>query len=274
MPELPEITWIAQQMQRELPGKSITDIEVLQPKCLNLPVEDFRRALAGAQILSVRSRGKWIFCETSRGWLLLCLGMGGEILLVTRPALPQKWRVLFDLSAAGGAASCLAVNFWWFGYAHFAARLEEHHMTAGLGPNALDLDAPALQALLEKRRGTLKSFLLDQDRIAGIGNFYVHDILFQARLHPLRPIQSLSPAEIAALAQAMRQRLQLSLEKGGFSYEKDLYGNPGGFGMEHLLIAYQESKPCPTCGSAIQKIKTGSTSGFICPQCQPLTITN
>lgn len=110
MPELPEITNLARQMKAELVGKTIGGIEVLQPKSLNVPEEDFIAALTGAKIRDVSARGKWIFVETTRGWLLLCLGMGGEILLVTRDALPEKRRLVFDFTDG----TCLAVNFWWW----------------------------------------------------------------------------------------------------------------------------------------------------------------
>jgi formamidopyrimidine-DNA glycosylase len=264
MAELPEIYLIAQQMKTELVGKTITGVEVKQPKCLNIPPDLFADALSGTNITDVNYRGKWIFVQTSQGWFFLCLGMGGEILLVNRSSLPEKHRVIIDFADR----SCLAINFWWFGYVHYADSLTNHKMTAGLGPNAIDLDFAGLQSLLKGRRGILKTFLLDQDRIAGIGNFYIHDILFQARLHPLRSIQTLSDDDIASLATAVRDRLQLSISKGGFYYELDLYGQKGGFGMTDLVIGYKENQPCLVCGMTIQKIKTGSTHSFICPQCQ------
>ena len=180
MPELPEITVFARDMQRELPGRTITNIEVLQPKCLNLPEGGFQEALTGAEIHSIAPRGKWLKVETSRGWLLLNLGMGGEILLVTRDTLPEKVRVLFDLADG----SVLAINHWWFGQVHFAADLAGHTMTSALGPNALDLSLEQFRALLKGRRGGIKSFLLNQKRIAGIGNVYVQDPLFKAGIHP------------------------------------------------------------------------------------------
>ena len=83
MPELPEITLLARQMNAELVGKTIAGVEVLQPKCLNVAVEVFAEALTGARLLAVTNRGKWLFVETDRGWLLLNLGMGGEILLTS-----------------------------------------------------------------------------------------------------------------------------------------------------------------------------------------------
>jgi formamidopyrimidine-DNA glycosylase len=268
MPELPEITVRAREMKKELVNKTIANIEVLQPKCLNVPEETFVEALIGAQLLDVTHRGKWLFVETSQGWLLMGLGMGGELLLVTRDTLPEKYRLIFDFTDG----TCLAVNFWWFGYAHYVPtdELDSHKMTAKLGPNALDLTADDLYALLKGRRGGIKSFLLNQARIAGIGNAYIHDILFLARLHPLRTINTLTDAEIDALAQAIHDGLQPSIDKGGAFYEMGLDGQKGGFTMDDILIGYKEDKPCPICDTPIEKIKTGSTSSFICPHCQSL----
>ena len=109
MPELPEIANLARQMQAELIGKTMTGIDVLQPKSLNVPEADFVAALTGARLLEVTYHGKWIRVETTQAWLFLGLGMGGEILLVTRETLPEKYRVLFDFDDG----TTLAINFWW-----------------------------------------------------------------------------------------------------------------------------------------------------------------
>jgi formamidopyrimidine-DNA glycosylase len=268
MPELPEITNLARQIKTHLTGKTIAGVEVLQPKCLNMPVEAFTAAITGAQILDTHNRGKWILVDTTGGWLLLNLGMGGEILLTTRAHLPEKHRMIIDFLDG----DCVAINFWWFGYVHYAATdaLENHEMVGKLGPNALDLLPEDFARLLSGRRGTIKSFLLDQSRIAGIGNSYIHDILFMARIHPLRKVETLTAEEINALAQAVRDGLLPSLEVGGAFYEMDLFGKKGGFQQDQIQIGYREGQPCPACGTPISKIKTGSTSGFICSSCQPL----
>ncbi len=268
MPELPEIMSRAREMDGALGGKTVVDIQVRQPKCLNVPVETFRSSLIGATITKVTNRGKWILWDTTQGWLLLNLGMGGEVLLASKEALPEKWRLVFGFDDG----MCLAVNFWWFGYAHYAApgELDRHEMTRKLGPNAIDLTAEDLQARITGRRSRVKSFLLDQSNVAGIGNAYVHDILFLAGLHPMRTLDTLGQAEVERLAQAIQDGLRPSIEKGGAFYELSLHGQPGGFTGEDILIGYKEGTPCPNCGTAIEKIRTGSTSSFICPQCQPL----
>ena len=255
-------------MRQDLVGRTITGVEILQPKCLNIAEDEFQAALIQATIRNVDYHGKWIRVETDQGWLLLNLGMGGEILLTSRDRLPEKYRLVFDFEDG----ACLAVNFWWFGYAHYVPLdgLEGHALTAKLGPNAIDLSAEDLHQMLKGQRGGVKAFLLDQSRIAGIGNAYIHDILFLARLHPKRKIDSLSAGEIDGLALAIEQGLRPSLLKGGAFYETSLNGEKGGFLMEEILVGYREGGPCPTCGTPIEKIKTGSTSSFICPACQPL----
>lgn len=267
MPEWPEIANIARQMQGALPGRTITGATVRQPKCLNLPESEFATAVVGAQIVAVDPRGKWLQLQTTQGWLLLNLGMGGEVLLTPPAALPEKTRLHFELD--DGAR--LMVNFWWFGYVHYVRTLDEHAMTARLGLDALALTAADFERAVAGKRFRLKAFLLDQAQIAGIGNFYIHDILFQARLHPLRQVNTLTGMEIAALVQAIHERLAYSLSLGGAAYEVDLYGEKGRFEMAELLVGYREGQFCPECATPVAKIKTGSTSSFICPRCQPLT---
>lgn len=268
MPELPEIVCRAREMGDELTGRTLREIEVRQPKCLNVPVCSFRKSLIGGKIRDVSQHGKWIIVEMTDGYLLLNLGMGGELLLAPSDDLPKKWRVRLGFDDGRS----LAINFWWFGHAHYAPAggLGDHALLATLGPNALDVSLSAFRELLKGRRSRVKSFLLDQKRIAGIGNAYVHDILFRAGLHPLRTIPTLCEEEIEALHSSIRAELERSIEKGGAYYELDVHGRPGGFTGDDLLVGYREGRLCPRCGTTIEKIKTGSTSSFICPACQPL----
>jgi len=268
MPELPEIVCRAQEMNESLAGCVLEGVEVLQPKCLNVSEEEFRTGLSGAKIRSVTDRGKWIFVETTNGHLLLNLGMGGEILLVPRDRLPKTWRIRIDLDRQ----QSLAINYWWFGYAHFVTLggLKTHAMTAKLGPSALEVTREQFARALLGRRGGIKAFLLNQRHIAGIGNAYIHDILFRAGIHPLRKISALDPEDVERLRQGIRTELDRSIAVGGASYELNLYGESGGFTSADLLVGYREGKACPTCGATIQKIKTGATSSFICPDCQVL----
>lgn len=268
MPEYPEIYILAQQINAHLTGKVISAIEIKHPKSLNIDPDAFQQALTGASIRNATQRGKWIQVETNQGWLLLNLGMGGELLLVDREHLPQKHRLIFDFSDN----ACLSVNFWWFGYTHYAPldHLDSHPMLSKLGPNALELSLPDFSERLSGQRGNIKAFLLDQKNIAGIGNTYVQEMLFNAKIHPLRRIPSLSLAEIEALYHEMENVLRSSIDQGGAFYEVDLFGKKGGFTSDQYRIGYRDGTPCPECGTTIEKIRTGSTVGFVCPTCQPL----
>jgi len=268
MPELPEIASRAREMKRALMGKTITGIEILQPKCLNVSIKKLKGALEGARFEDITYHGKWIFARTTKGYLLLNLGMGGDMLLVDRKSLPEKHQAVFDFDDGRS----LSIRFWWFGYIHYAAdgKLDKHTMTAKLGPNAIDVPKEQFREMLRGRKGSVKSFLLNQERIAGIGNAYIHDILFLARLHPNRKIDTLSDGEIDGLWQAIQDGLVPSMKKGGAFYERNLRGKHGGFFFDDILIGYREGQPCPGCRGKIVKIKTGSTSTFICPKCQPL----
>lgn len=266
MPEVPEIASRAREMDKALKGKTFHSIEILQPKSLNMPPEEFTLRLSGAVISGVQYHGKWLQVDTSQGWLLINLGMGGEILLVDRHSLPAKRRLIFDFSDG----TCLSINFWWFGYVHFTDAIENHTPSARLGPNVLDVSRGDFHRLTAGQRVGVKKFLLDQSRIAGIGNAYVHDILFLAKIHPLRRLDSLNHDEVDRLFDAIQDGLRPSLEKGGAFYEVDIYGQKGGFSSDQILVGYRENQPCPNCRTPIVKIRTGSTSSFLCPTCQPL----
>lgn len=110
--------------------------------------------------------------------------------------------------------------------------------------------------------------MMDQKNVSGIGNMYMHDILFKARLHPLKKISDMNEEEIELLYNGITDVLNLSREKGTFAYESDFFGEKGGYTIEDFLVGYKENKPCPVCGETIVSIKTGSTASFICPACQ------
>ncbi|MBU1049456.1 Fpg/Nei family DNA glycosylase [Candidatus Bipolaricaulota bacterium] len=268
MPELPEIFCRAREMNEYLTGRTIASVEVKQPKCLNVPVETFMEGLRGNTLGPTTYHGKWLLTELTQGHLLVNLGMGGELLLVDHDVMPEKWRVRIDFCDG----KTFAVNFWWFGSTHYVApgALAQHQQSAKLGPNALDLTADQFQAILAGRRGRIKSFLLDQSNLAGIGNAYIHDILFRAGIHPSRSISTLGDRERHELFLSIRTEFERSIEKGAAQYELNLLGGRGEFGVADLLVGYREGKPCPTCAAEILKVKTGSTTSYICPKCQVL----
>ena len=160
MPELPEITVIASQMDRGLAGRVISAVDVVQPKCLNVTVPEFAGGLVGTAFQSVGARGKWLFGRLEPGaHLLLNLGMGAD--LIWRPAgakLPEKYQLSIMLDDGSG----FTARFWWFGYAHFVpdGGLTSHRMTAELGMSPLDpaFSVAHLAGLLKGRKTVKRKF--------------------------------------------------------------------------------------------------------------------
>jgi len=269
MPELPEIWNLARQMDETLKGKRIVELQVKQAKCLNLPLEDFEKLLINKEIREVTPHGKWIFAKLHPGTrFLLNLGMGGEVFYFPEEKdLPDKFKLKINFHDG----SLLTINFWWFGYAHVVREeeLSGHRMTSSLGISPLDGREYTLknfQKLLSGKKGGIKSFLMDQENIAGIGNVYIHDILFRAGLHPGHRIPSITEEELKRLFLVIRENLKQAAALGGLAYERNLFNQPGKY--KDFLVGYREGKPCPVCGITVQKIKTGSTSSYICPTCQ------
>lgn len=268
MPELPEVYHLARQMHGELMGKTIAAVEVLQEKCLNMPVADFKHCIIDKPIEQISSRGKWIVTRLRGGaYLLISLGMGGDV-IYHQPgdALPPKYQFRFDFDDQ----RWMHLYFSWFGYVHAAneASLKVHKMTAELGicPLSEEFTLEKFRAMLTGKKGGIKAYLMNQHHIAGIGNVYIQDILFKARLHPNRKIVDLSNDDIQALYTAITGHLRYAAGLGGLIYERDFYGQNGRY--TYNLVGHKPDTPCPVCGTLVQALKTGSTRSFICPTCQ------
>lgn len=268
MPELPESVVMAGQMNDILRGKTIERLDLIQPKCLNTDAEIYRERLPGKEIISVSHFGKWIHIRlTGSVGLWMSLGMGGEVLYYTLPAvLPDNMKINVVFTDQTG----FYVTLWWFGYFHLETEALKHTMTASLGPDPLALSEDDFIGKLDKAKGKIKPFLLNQKKIRGIGNFYVQEILYQAHLHPEQPITGLSHSDKARLFQSIHQVLKQSIQMGSSSYEFDFLGKKGGYALETMSIAYRDDYQCPACKTTIQKIKTGTNSQYICPKCQEL----
>lgn len=263
MPELPEIHHLKDQLQEVLPGETINDINVYQPKSLNIPVDSFKSAVISKTISEVSAQGKWVFIHVeNKGKIAINLGMGGEILYMNSP-LEKKHQA--DIIFASGKR--LNIRFWWFGHVHLIKDDMTHKPTNKIGIDYFDdtCTITFFKDMLSKRRGMLKNFLLNQRYLSGIGNYYIHDILYQAKLHPKRQIPSLSEEEVIDLYDAIIDELTRAHELNGSYYEEDIYGEKGLFKADK--VAYKDEGKCPK-GHQVKKIKTGQTTSYICPVCQ------
>lgn len=209
MPELPEIYNLARQMSKELQGKQVADIESEQPKNLNISVANFTKIIKGKTVSNVFSKGKWIFIKLDPNYyLLINLGMNGDVLYFTPDKKPQE-KYHFKLVFTDKTG--FTVTFQWIGLVHLVAEkdLAKHKLTSKLGiqPTDKEFTLDYFKRLLANKKAIIKNFLLDQKNIAGIGNVYIQDTLFRARLHPNRKTNTLTEQEITALCHAIKDTL-------------------------------------------------------------------
>lgn len=268
MAELPEIWILSKQMTEKLAGKQIKNIEVRQEKCLNMDKEDMEKQLKGRKITEVTCKGKWIFIHLSQeGYLLINVGMGGDILYFEEKDMePTEYQ--FKINHIDGSG--FTCKFFWFGHVHYLSlgELEQHEPTKNIAASPIEEEFTLdyFKVLIHKNRGNIKGLLLNQKKVGGIGNMYIHDILFRAALHPEVKACNLSEEQIEKLYHVIAENMKNAIESKGCIYEKDFFGNYGE--LPPHLVGYKENEPCPVCGTIIEKIKTGSTASYICRSCQ------
>jgi formamidopyrimidine-DNA glycosylase len=277
MPELPEVETVVRQLVPALAGRSIRQTEIHHPDLLGEPPEDFRRALAGSKVEGVSRRGKNIVLAlTGPSLLVVNLGMTGQLLF--RPSdssahqgevQPRHLGVVFRLEPA---ALLLYADARRFGSLRRFSPADWTRESARLGPEPLErgLTGHGFHRRLSASRSPIRSWLLDQTRIAGIGNIYASEALFRAEIHPMRPAATLEYWESAKLLASIRRVLTEAIRARGTTLRdyRTASGNTGGFGPS--LRAYgKEGAPCLRCKTPIERIVFGNRSAFFCPNCQP-----
>ncbi|HJX51571.1 MAG TPA: bifunctional DNA-formamidopyrimidine glycosylase/DNA-(apurinic or apyrimidinic site) lyase [Polyangia bacterium] len=272
MPELPEVETVVRTLRPRLLGASIAAVWT-SDKGLRLARPVDRAALArlsaAARIAAVRRKGKYILIdlEGGQGGLLIHLGMSGRLRLqaASEPRAPHT-HVVWSLAGGGELRFVDPRRFGWVAASRNVDALPE---LAGLGPDALgEMDVSRLRALLAASSAPLKSFLLDQKRIAGLGNIYVCEALFRSRLHPRTPARR-AAGRAAALLRAIRATLKVALANRGTSL-RDFVDSDGrsGENAAALLVYGREREPCRACGAPVRRSRDSGRSTFYCPSCQ------
>ena len=271
MPELPEVETIRRQLAPHLEGRTIVSVEILDPRWTRPePPRPVERALTGRRVESVKRAGKYLVWELSGDlYLLIHLRMTGALLF--DPAVePTHTRVRFELDAGHRLAY---VDPRRFGTGHLVsgAQARDAYLGERIGVEPLtpEFTVEHLRELARGRRVPIKSFLLDQRRIAGVGNIYADEALFRARIHPLRPAGSLRRAQLALLRDAIEESLMAGIEAKGASIDdfRHVDGAPGSF-QDRFLVHRREGEPCPRCGTKIRKIVVGGRGTYFCQHCQ------
>jgi formamidopyrimidine-DNA glycosylase len=273
LPELPEVETTARSLRPRLVGRRVIRVDGVDwPRMLpNASESDLQEALAGKHVVGVDRKGKYLLIAFDDDlWLTVHRKMSGNLLLQDAE-LPRERHTHLALGLDDGC-ELRFVDARKFGrvYLFQSEDLLSSFLAERLGPDSLnELDQAVLAAKLRGRKGRIKSLLLDQAFLAGVGNLYADEALWLARLHPLRTADTLSTREIRRLAEAIKEVLVLGIERRGtsFSTYRDSDGTPGK-NQEYLNVYGREDQPCPRCGAPIKRIMIGQRSSHFCPRCQ------
>jgi formamidopyrimidine-DNA glycosylase len=272
MPELPEVETIRRQLAPHVEGRTLESVEILDARWTRPgPPGPVQAELQGARVESIGRAGKYlIFTLSEDRHLLVHLRMTGA-LLFDPDVEPLHTRVRFEL---GGGHRIAYVDPRRFGTGHLlhgaAARDEYLAARIGIEPFTPEFTAAYLRHAARGRTAPVKAFLLDQRRIAGIGNIYADEALFRAGIHPLRPAGRLTGPQWARLRDAIEDALSAGIEAKGASIDdfRHVDGARGSF-QDRFLIHRREGEPCVACGGSVRKIVVGGRGTYVCERCQP-----
>src|SRR3954466_7160990 len=271
MPELPEVETIRRHLAPHVEGRVLEELDVEDPRwCEPLAPSELRDAVEGRVVERLGRRGKYLVWELSdEVFLLVHLRMTGTLLLDPAPGGLYR-RVRFPVSAGPELALCGPRPAGTGQLVLGADALDAFFATrVGLEPLGPELTGDALHALARGRRAPIKAFLLDQRRVAGVGNIYADEALFRARVHPLRPAGSLKRAQYAELASAVQEVLAAGIDAGGASIDDFRHpdGVQGAF-QNGFQVHLRRGEPCVRCGTEIVKFVAAGRGTYCCETCQ------
>jgi len=298
MPELPEVETIRRDLAAKIVGRKITSVNILSPKTASHSAAFFVKALVGRHITKVERRGKLLILALSASrleysHLLIHLKMTGQLIYQDKTTaiagghslsralddslaasvggkLPNKHtRAIFSLAAGG---RLFFNDLRKFGYLKLTTEAElARILKNNYGPEPLssDFSLPFLTTRLQGKTTKIKAFLLDQKMIAGLGNIYVDESLWAARVRPNRAAGSLKSAEVKKLRQEINRIIKLAIKQRGttFSNYVDSRGRRGNF-SRFLKVYGRGGEKCSNCGRPVAKIKIAGRGTHYCPSCQ------
>lgn len=271
MPELPEVETIKNGLIPHIVGHRLIKAKLLWAAQVRQPLpQEFRRDIAGQRVEDIRRRGKYLIFDLSGGQkMILHLKMTGCLLIRPSDAKPGPYtRAILYLDNS----TCIHfVDQRKFGSIWLVE--DENEVIGSLGPEPLDhsFSAKKLKEILSQHDIPVKPLLCDQTTIAGIGNMYADEVLFEARIHPKRKAKSLTPREAERLYRAICHVLIEGIAHCGASV--NTYQQPDGEpGFAHLFfqVAHRRGEQCYHCGTPIERITLRGRGTYFCPSCQPL----
>ena len=271
MPELPEVETVRRGLEKLILGKKISSIEIRYPKMIKTDLDEFRKEVPGQVVESMGRRGKYLLFYLTDKVLISHLRMEGKYFYYPDQVPERKHaHVLIHFEDGGTLVYEDVRKFGTFDL--LAKNQEEAYFTKKkLGPEPTKKTfkyAPFERALMTSAK-PIKSLLLEQKLVAGLGNIYVDEVLWAAKVHPETPAKKLSKAAMKRIHDQTIAILQLGIEKGGSTIRtyRNALGEDGT--MHNYLQVYGKTgQPCPRCASTIEKIKLGGRGTHLCPRCQ------
>jgi formamidopyrimidine-DNA glycosylase len=272
MPELPEVETVRRQLAPRLEGRMLVVYRVSDPRwTAPLSPNEVLGPLVGRRVEQLRRRGKYLIAAfEDELFLLMHLRMTGNLLYDAEPSAPYTRAIMgFDDEHTVSFVDPRRFGTGWLlaGQpaldAYLGARL-------GVEPFSEDFTGERLHALARGSRAPVKAFLLDQRRIAGVGNIYADEALFRAQVHPLREARRLTRAQWALLRDTVREALQEGIDANGATIDdfRDLDGARGSF-QDRFLVHRRAGEPCPRCGGPVRKLLAAGRGTYVCERCQP-----
>lgn len=274
MPEKPEVVTVAKKLKLRLVNKKIMKVQVLWDNIIEgISVSDFETKLVGEEILDITTRGKWIVLHLVDFLLLIHLRMEGKFFFRTeKDPIGKHEHVIFTLDS-GEQVRFHDVRK--FGKMRILSNEnpegQEPFLSLGFEPWDENLTPEYLLERYKRKSLPIKSALLDQTIITGIGNIYADEILFMSMLHPLTPSCKLTGEDCKKIISNTKKVLGKAILEGGTTI-RNYTSEEGVTGLfqNHLLVHMQENNPCSKCGSKIVRIKVGGRSTYYCPKCQKM----
>jgi len=275
MPELPEVETIARKLRPSLLGRTITEADLRWPRTLAFPSpKKFKAQIKGQEIKEVTRRAKFFILNLSDFSLLIHLRMSGDLVIKNSKIGPEKHdRLILKLMSVKSYVHENPTNLVFndtrkFGRAWLVA--DPEGVLGRLGPEPLSkrFTPGWLHAALHRKHRQLKPLLLDQTFLAGLGNIYTDESLNLAKLNPLAASDSITAQQAEALHAAIRKVLKEGIRRNGASFD---WVYRGGEFQNYFRVYDRAGKPCPTCGTNIERIIVGQRSTHFCPNCQTLT---
>lgn len=270
MPELPEVEALRRALEPEITGREILRVSLRQADVIAWPTPvEFAQRSAGTRIDGLERRGKYLGFDLAGGSCLwLHLRMTGKLSLVPpQHPLPDHTHVIFSLD---DGRQLRFYDTRRFGRLWYLMPGEEEHAPAlaALGDEPFSLDGGRILTLLGNRHRPIKSALLDQHLIAGLGNIYADEILFRAGISPLRQASTLTAAEADRIAQVMGPVLEEAIRRG-VNCSRELFGKPlPSRQPEGWRVYGRGGQPCSVCGTPLVKVRIAGRTSVFCPQCQ------